>query len=551
MSGVRPGEGAAALSNRLEEFAIRADGRQSLAAFGSRCGELFDAVAELATKSGAHLAADRWVRISPTHAPVTDAPIDRVRRERVRGYLAFQAQRTFEDHWYGEGGSRYYQLAAQRLAIDADAIAAAFAPADKPFEPYLGKETLFPVVPELPTRISVTDEPSPSVWVSFRANPTKDVSGFPVFWTDPKARTPVSTAPRNVNFMRTLTRPALPQPLTPKAQTETLRVSGFFRGRTLSEKDGSTPVDFYAIPDRAAVSMPLPQTVDLAVRADLNALKRYGFGTGAVAVVLDCSGSMGRDPKDPKSVANYPAAVDTLAKLLKELPPGTVLTVWTFGQKTSGIKAPEETIREVLPPTELPLDAGSIVEKVLADVSKSEPWHESPVTRAVVRAKDRIADAQVPFKAVVLISDAVDTRFAADPEYGGKSRSIADVLKAEFTPSSVALGVVAFNVHTGDQPAQAEFKIAEKLTPAGKFVPPEKANEMIAWLRTGLNPRVRFTLQPLTSDSPPGRFMAGTPEHENWHRDKLAPGAYTLRVFGRRRSRVTSGCHWATDSCST
>src|SRR5262249_35867366 len=153
-----------------------------------------------------------------------------------------------------------------------------------------------------------------------------------------------------------------PQPLTPKAQTESLAVSGFFRGRALA---AATPVDFYHVPDRAAVYAPLPQTVGLAVRADLNAQNRYGFGTGAVAVLLDCSGSMGRDPKDPTSVGLYPDALAALEKLLKGLPPGTVVTVWTFGQKTPGIRAPEETIRELLAPTALPLDADALVEDVL------------------------------------------------------------------------------------------------------------------------------------------------------------------------------------------
>ncbi len=527
LSAVRPGEDFGALHNRLETFAFRADGRQSLAAFGSRCGELFDAVAELAAKPDGYRDADRWVRIAPAHAAVSDAPIDRVRRERVRGYLAFQAGRTFADHWYGESGTRYYHLAAQRLAADAVGIVAAFPPTDEPFKPYLGAESPFPVVPKLPARIAITDEPEPAVRVPFAADPTAGVEGFPVFWTDPRTRTPISTKPSDAALVRGLTRPAPPQPLTPKAQTQPLTVAGFFRGRTL---DASTPVDFYAVPDRAAVSVPLPQTVGLAVRADVRAMKRYGFGTGAVAIVLDCSGSMGRDPKDPASIDLYAEALDALAKLLKGLPPGTTVTVWTFGQKTRGIKAPEETIRELLPPTVLPLDAKRLVEDVLKQVREMEPWHESPIVRAVVRAKDRIKDAKVPFKAVVLISDAVDNRFATDPDYGGKMRSVADVLRAEFPPSEVALtGVVV-----GDkQPEQAAFKGAEKFNPVGKFVKPKDVDVLIAWLRTGLNPRVRFTLKPLTSDAPPpDALMAGTAESDNWYAGRLAPGAYRLRVVG-------------------
>ncbi len=528
LCGVRPGEDYNALHERLVRFAFQADGRQSLAIFNSRAGELFDAVTTLATKPDSALAADRWVRISPARAAVSDAPIERVRRERVRGYLAYQVSRTFADHWYGEGDTRYYSLAVQRLADDANTVTAAFAPTDDPFKPYRA-ETPFPVAPKLPTRIAITDEPNPTAHVPFVPHSTVGIDGFPVFWTDSTARTAVNTNPGTAALTRVLTRPPLPQPLTPKAQVEALRVTGFFRGRAL---ELSCPVDYFAVPDRTAVSAPLPQTVGLAVRADTRALKRYGFGTGAVAIVLDCSGSMGRDPKDPMSVANYPTAVDALAKLLKELPPGTTINVWVFGQKMPGAKVPEDTIREVLPPTDLPIDSDSIVEDVLKQVRGLEPWHESPITRAVVRAKDRIKDAKVPFKAVALISDAVDTRAATDPDYGEKKRTVGDVLRAEFPPSEVALGVAAFDADKEEQPAQAEFKSAESFTPAGKFVGVENINDLVAWLRTGLNPRVRFTLRPHGADVPTASLMAGTAEHDNWHSGKIAPGDYTLQVFG-------------------
>jgi hypothetical protein len=528
LTEVRPGEDSHKLDERLKWFAFQADGRQSLAAFGSRCGELFDAVTTLAKKPDGALAADRWVRISPAHASVSDEPIDRVRRDRIRDYLAHQARRTFADHWYGEGGSRYYHLAIQRLKDDAVNIGATGAPKDKPFESLLRESSPFPVVPKLPTRISITDEPKPEVRVGFAQNPTQNVEGFAVFWTDTKARTPVSTKSRSPDFARNLTRPPLPQPLTPKAQTEQLPVSGFFRGRTYN---ASTPIDFYPAPDRAAVVAPLSPAVSLAVRADVRAMKRYGFGTGAVAIVLDCSGSMGRDPKDPMSVGLYPAAVAALEKLLVELPPGTTVTVWTFGQKTFGVRAAEETIRELLPPTALPLTA-EVYDDLLSRTRGQEPWHESPVIRAAVAAKNRIKNEKVPFKAVVLLSDAVDNRFAVDSEYGEKKRTIGDVLRAEFPPE-VAFGVVAFPVGKEEQAVQGEFRLVEKLMPAGKFVPPEKIQHLIDWLRTGLNPRVRFKLESLTSDSPPlGGLMAGTAEADNWYVGKLAPGQYRLSVLG-------------------
>jgi len=537
LGAVRPGEDWKALQDRLTWFAFRADGRQSLAIFGSRCGELFDAAVTLARNPDGYREADRWVRISPAHAPISDEPIDRMRRERVRGYLVFQATRTFADHWYGEGDTCYYQLAIQRLKGDATSLVAAFPPADDPFQSLLEKEKLFPVVPELPMRIAITDEPKPTVRLPFTANPIPNVEGVSVFWIDPKARTPICTIPGCAVLSHNLTRPAPPQPLTPKAQSENLAVAGFFRGRSFN---ASTPVDFYAVPDSTAVNVPLPQTVSIAVRADVRATKLYGYGTGAIAIVLDCSGSMGRNPKDPFSVGYYPEAVDALAKLLNELPRGTIVTVWTFGQRMPDAKSPEETIHELLQPRELPLKKDEF-EDLLQRARGQEPWYESPVVRSAVIAKNSIIAKKVPFKAVVLLSDCVDNRFAVDPDFGGKKLTISDVLRAEFPPE-VAFGVVAFPVSKEEQAVQGEFKIVEKLMPAGKFVSPKEVDRLIDWLRTGLNPRVRYTLQPLTSDTPaPGGLMAGTIEHDNWYSGRLAPGDYRLQVEGD--AKLTSDVH--------
>ncbi|MBM3983940.1 MAG: hypothetical protein FJ304_27460, partial [Planctomycetes bacterium] len=106
------------------------------------------------------------------------------------------------------------------------------------------------------------------------------------------------------------------------------------------------------------------------------------------------------------------------------------------------------------------------------------------------------------------------------------------MLRAEFPPE-VAFGVVAFPVGKEEQVVQGEFQIVEKLMPAGKFVPPERVDELAAWLRTGLNPRVRFALEPVGSDAQPlGGLLAGSADSDNWYVGKLAPGRYRLRVAG-------------------
>jgi hypothetical protein len=153
---------------------------------------------------------------------------------------------------------------------------------------------------------------------------------------------------------------------------EPLQIAGFFRGRSIEK---SVPVDIYRVPDRIAATSPGLASTALAIRADADTRIKCGYGTGAVAVVLDCSGSLGPvDRKNHNDKGLYADALRALNELMHNLPPGTILNVWVFGQKMPEAKSPEETIREILPPTELPHDATAIIEEVNKKVSSLEPW---------------------------------------------------------------------------------------------------------------------------------------------------------------------------------
>jgi hypothetical protein len=538
----RPGEGFDALNLRLDRFAFQADGRQSLAELGSRFGELLDAVPTLATKADTPAGADRWIRLAPAHAAVTDAPIDRLRRERVRDFLVAQARRTYLDHWYGDGNTRYYRTAIEHLASDARNLGLPAQPGKPdPFAQYLGAETAFPVVPSAPPRFAVTDEPNPELKIGFTRQPPPGIDGFPVFWAspafppakpEPDTRVPVPTDPKAElpALARRIVPPAGVQPAFPVAESGNVRITGFFRGRTLTS---DVPVDVYRLPDRVAVTTPGLASTAIALRADPRVRGKFGQGSGAIAFVLDCSGSLGPpDPKDPKDRGLYPEAVKSLDALLRKLPPGTTITVSVFGHKTPDAKTAEETIREVLPPTALPFDTSSVIAKVDAAVANLEPWENSPIARAVLKAKDGIKDQPVPFKAVVLISDAVDNRWADDPVNTNPKRSVRDELRAAFPAAGVSLSVVAFKVPPEHTATQAEFKEVAKLDPAGLYVPPEKLDELAAWLRKGLNPRVYFSLD----DGRDGGadLAAGSDLADNWYASRLEPGRYQLRVGGAK-----------------
>jgi hypothetical protein len=263
-----------------------------------------------------------------------------------------------------------------------------------------------------------------------------------------------------------------------------------------------------------------------------------------VAVVLDCSGSLGPvDRKNPKDRGLYSTALEALDVLIHDLPPGTTLNVWVFGQRMPDAKSPEETIREIRSPILLPGDAkdrAEIIKEINDKVSGLEPWDLSPIVHTALIARDRIQGAPGPFKAVVLISDGVDTRYDADQK-NLKKRSVKEAIRAEFSNSDVRLAILALPADKSEAAYQAEFMVVNDLKPSGKFVPvpkgpkqlvEERVRELTAWLRNGLNPRVRFALEPLDGQDTSGDLTAGSDIADNWYKGRLEPGTYRFQMSG-------------------
>ena len=77
----------------------------------------------------------------------------------------------------------------------------------------------------------------------------------------------------------------------PRMTRSRFTVKGMFRGQHF---DGVTDVELHPSPDVVAIGpqAPDPPAASLAVRASAEIIQRYGEGTGSIAIVLDCSGSM-------------------------------------------------------------------------------------------------------------------------------------------------------------------------------------------------------------------------------------------------------------------
>src|SRR5262249_33737042 len=117
--------------------------------------------------------------------------------------------------------------------------------------------------------------------------------------------------------------------------TVTVLYRGYYRGQV---PECGVKVDLKAMPDLIVTRPPPPEGAAIAVRAD-NDLNR-----GAIAIVLDCSGSMGgplnaNDLEKGKALpdnARIKLAIRALEETLNLVPEGTQISIRVFSDRESG-----------------------------------------------------------------------------------------------------------------------------------------------------------------------------------------------------------------------
>ena len=143
-----------------------------------------------------------------------------------------------------------------------------------------------------------------------------------------------------------------------------LDVTGFFRGQLFERgpRSSSTPC-----PTRPRSACPRPATPAPASRSGpaTDIIRRYGEGTGSIAIVLDCSGSM-RSPT-ARGRQKIDEAKEALQAVLAAIPAGTTVSFWIFSQVPKGaepiegdpiVLEPERTIKQLWKPAAWNPDAG-------------------------------------------------------------------------------------------------------------------------------------------------------------------------------------------------
>jgi hypothetical protein len=568
----RGGEKYDLVEHRLEVFTVEQNWWESLDRAGEQVGRRWrrlaaDAAARLGEGRQEDLAraraalrdADRLARrIDGAAEPDWEAePADRLLRLSAHDLLLWQARRTLEDHWFGENGEPYYQKAglayvedARRLVAPAQAARGAL-PAEeelnRPGRLALGPAGRLALTSETELPFECTLAPEPGAYVppglpSFRleAGPAVTAAfpgGKPYRVADLRA----GRSPDPVGAV--VGRPAAadgdgPLAARKREQAEVV-LHGFFRGQPL---DARVPVEVQPFPERVYYEYPAPRTRAVVVRADRRLQEEFGPGAGAVAIVLDCSGSMGADEKDPKAPTKFDEVARALETVLRKLPKGTTLSLWVFGQAQGGRKsvdAAEDTIRRLQAPVAWDGEDADQVRGLMTRVRALEPWNETPLVRAMLEAKEDLVRAK-GFRTLLVLTDGMDNRFDKDPRFRGKT--IPKVIKDEFQDAGVAVNLIGFKFAGGEQEkAYEQFKGIAELPLPGKFVPVEEADKLAIELERALKQKIRYWVERddgrrLPDVSEDGLGVSLSDRNDQWFTvpDKLSSSGFKVRMQTNR-----------------
>jgi hypothetical protein len=300
-----------------------------------------------------------------------------------------------------------------------------------------------------------------------------------------------------------------------------------------------TEISLHPRADVVSITQPPPRDAAVAVAADSQLLRRMGRARGALAIVLDCSGSMGAAGAQPSTEpTRFQLVTQALRVLLENTPAGTTVSLWVFGQAVGEEKTAEPveaTIMRLLDPLTWTGEQTQVRE-VLARAEGLVPWNESPVFRAMLSARQDLLRAEGP-RTMMVLTDGIDNRFAQDREANPASEQVPDALRHQFRGTGIAIHVVGFQVaNREDDEAQRQFGPVAELDPPGTFCTVDAVEDLISSVRRISRSALQYqltcqdTLE--TADSPsPSAGMVGTDDDSlRWLVIPLAGRTHTFQL---------------------
>lgn len=558
------------LQHRLRVFAVEEAWWQSVAIAGQQIGRAWcrlpktiDAQLKAAQRGDRADAlkvlpiAAELSRLLPSSLSlqVTQEPAAVRRRAELQELLEWQAMRTFTDHWYAElpDAMAYYRVAATGYLDDVDVLL-------NRWHASQGMRQKIAVVGGLTfltaKRVDMSSQPTIQVPVQLAVTDNGQLpSGFPVVWFEAEKSLTLGNSTRHrtaqswplekqsPKLICHITSPTLVQaenrpPSGPVVETTSLQLHGVFRGQVLS---GQLPVRLYLTPDVVKSKYGPSDEADIAIRADSALHQKYGDGNGAVAIVLDCTGSMGPAEGEPfTSRTKYAEANRALGQVLSRLPFGTTLSVWVFGQAdglAKTVAAPEQTIRRVIDPVCWDPSNAAQLSDLLRTIEYPalEPWNESPIVRAILAAKQDLQN-RAGFKTIVVLTDGIDNRVAKDPVLNPHGKQVSTLLREAFQGSGIELNIVGFRM-AADEEAKSwkQFQAVKSLSPPGAFCTVTEIESLTDALDIALRQRMRYWIQDgahqaVNSAWSRGFEVSRTGTNDQWLPGGLPAGNYWITL---------------------
>ena len=310
-------------------------------------------------------------------------------------------------------------------------------------------------------------------------------------------------------------------------------------------------MQIHPVPDTVAIGPPPadPPEASVAVRASKEIISRFGAGTGSIAIVLDCSGSM--MDRTEAGTTKFEEARCALKEVLGLVPRGTRLSLWTFSQLPDNTpvrpdgrvdervlppglaEEPERTIKPLLRPAPWdPVQADALVKQI----GRLVPFFETPLVQAMWQAANAdLKDAQ-GLKTLLVLTDGYDTELSKKkPRYNPNGLSVKDFIVAGFKPLGITVNMVFFTPAGNPEEiarAKANFgPVLAQLDPRGSYREAKDIGELIATLQRGLVQKLSYHVL-----KPDGTPVIEEPldvtdplAEEQWCRG-LKPGVFKLRV---------------------
>jgi hypothetical protein len=447
--------------------------------------------------------ASRLARQMPGYAVgtrLTDDPVGARRRLALYHLLFWQARRTFDGYWAADRPDAevpYFRAAGAIFLRDAGALVAGKAPAGRKKNPRLAQveaeqerlNKAGPVVLEWSASAdakSFSAAPPPVAFLTDEAGldrfyrlpapkgvPQEVLKGIPVRWVEHEAG--LLPGGKDEGLHRTVEFGAegvFKADLIADARITVApaagrkhRVVGYFRGhRPVVE----TTVRLERDPDLTISLPPRPPEGRLAVRARPALYDRYVSANAAIALVLDCSGSMLARGKDRRT--RFAKALRALRDVLELLPAGVTVSLRAFSAEQ--FKGNPQQISLVWPAEKWNPDA---LDRRMKQLSRLKPYYDTPLIRAIYQARNDFPKGFTGPRTIVALTDGGDSNFydsKNNPDADlkkrikGRSKTIAAFLKQEFKDSGIQVRVIGFQVKRAGFASAGEKRAYNELRPA-------------------------------------------------------------------------------------